>query len=246
MSSLARGSRARHETSAMRRTTLALLASITWAGCFGTETGNPPFAPELAGDHGAPMGVVPQLGLTEGWLSVASVGLDPCDGEAVIVRTEPAALALAGAQSLEAEPVLDEGEYCALSFDRVVSEAGSPEALRGSTLALDAAAPDGTIVRVRSARTGSLRLAGDPFELSAERGALLVFVDESLLFNGVSLDEATREADGSITIDESSNAALLDRIEEQLPGALFLYRDEDGDGSLSVAERRAGPLGVVP
>lgn len=226
-----------------RSSAFGLVALLSLSGCFGTETGNPPFAPSVAADHGVPMGIVPQATLQEGWLALASVAFEGCDGgDAIVVRSAPAALALEGEQSLETEPVLDEGDYCALRLSRVVWTEGAPAALEGSTLAIDAALSDGTPVRIRSTTAGTIRLSGEPFEMSADAGALLVFVDESLLFNALSFNDAVREADRSIVIDADTNAALLDRIEEQLPGSLFLYRDADADGRLGAEERAAGPL----
>ena len=64
----------------------------------------------------------------------------------------------------------------------------------------------------------------------------------ALLFNGLAFDGVERELDGSIVVSAEKNAALLERIEAQLPGALALYRDADGDGRLSMDEERAGPL----
>lgn len=227
--------------------TIAALALLA-LGCFGTETGNPPFAPSVAGDTGTPMGVVPQLAVSEGWMAVEDVAFEPserCGAEGVVVRGAPAALALGGGRSLETDPVLEEGEYCALRFERVAWTSDEPAALSGATLALDAALSDGTTVRIRSTRAGAVRLSGEPFRMSEDAGGLLVFADESLLFNGVSFTDARREPDGSIILDEATNTDLLDRVEAQLAGALFLYRDEDGDGLLSEPERRAGPLAAA-
>ncbi len=228
---------------------LPVCALALLAGCFGTETGNPPFAPELAGESGGPMGIAPPIGIDDGWLSVENVALSPscaASDDGVIVRHDPAALALSGAQSLETEPVLQEGEYCQLRFDRAVFAAADPSALSAHSLAIDATAQDGSAVHVRSDATGSYRFVGTaPFSMTPDAGGLIVFVDESLLFNGVSLAGTERESDGSIEISATKNAAVLATIEAQLPGALALYRDGDGNGQLSLAERRAGPVATL-
>ena len=224
---------------------VALLLSVLLVSCYGTETGNPPFAPSVSGEAGAPMGILPLLGLDRGWLSLGELAFEPastCGVDSVAVRSSLAALSLTGGAAFEAEAVLEEGDYCALQLERAPWTADTPEALSGQTLALDAHAADGTLVYVRSARLGSLRIAGEAFRLSPSEGALVVFVDESQLFDGLNLTDATREPDGSVLISDEHNAVLLDRIEAALPLALFLFRDRDGDGRLSADERAAGPL----
>lgn len=234
-----------------QRRLLVIAAMSLLSGCFGTETGNPPFAPDVGGGAGTPMGLVPVLTTDQGWLSVANVALVPGEtcaagDEGTVVRHDAGALALAGAQSLETEAVLDEGDYCAFHFDRVASTSADPSALEGYTLAIDAHRPDGTMVRIRSSQTGTLDLvASTPFPMSPDAGGLIVFIDESLLFNGVSFDAADHEPDGSILVSAEKNSAILDRIETQLPHAVALYRDADGNGALSMEERGAGPLATA-
>jgi len=226
------------------RTTIAALALLS--GCFGTETGNPPFAPGVAGGAGGTMGIVPVLQLDEGWLAIDDLTfLDACvaGSEGVVVRSEPGALGLGSEPVLETDPVLEEGEYCGVRAERVAWTSAAPSALRGYTLAIDASRPDGTPVRIRSTRTGTLELLGGaPFPMSPASGGVLLFVTESLLFNGLAFDGVELALDGSIVVSAEKNAALLERIEAQLPGALALYRDADGDGRLSMEEERAGPL----
>lgn len=232
-----------------RWTSSIAIAALCLAGCFGTETGNPPFAPEVSGGSGGRMGIAPPISIEDGWMSIENVELVPeCDASAsgTVVRHEAAALELGGRQALETEPVLEEGDYCVLSLERVAWTGADPRELTGYTLALDTLALGGTHVRVRSDRTGTLRFtASAPFPMHPDEGGLLLFVDESLLFNAISLDGAEHEADGSIEIRADENAALLDQIEAQLPGALALYRDVDGDGRLSNEERDAGPLATI-
>jgi hypothetical protein len=226
-----------------RSTALALLALLSLTACFGTETGNPPFAPSVGGEAGVPMGIVPRLSVDRGWLSIANVALEGCaDEESTVVRTEPAALALSETQALPTEPVLEEGDYCAFGFDLAAYPDASPAELSGSTFALDASLSDGTPIHIRGSLARAVRLTGLPFAMSAESGALIVFVDESLLFNAVSFDAAERQADRSILVSPERNSALLDHIEAQLPGAIQLYRDADDDGLLSSEERSAGAL----
>lgn len=224
---------------------IVVVLAVALSGCLGTETGNPPFAPSVAGASGGPMGIIPTPRIERGWLAIADVTLiEACAStEGVVVRHDPGALALAGAQRLETESVLDEGDYCGVRFDRVAWTRAEPSALRGHTLAIDAALPDGTPVRVRSALAGPLALAAsEPFAMSPAAGGLVLFLNESLLFNGLRFDDAAREADGSILLSADTNRGLLDRVEAQLPGALSLYRDTDGDGELSDDEQRAGAL----
>lgn len=236
--------------SSIRPAILAFLvagALPSFVGCAGTETGNPPFAPMVASESGVPMGVAPTLDVDQAWLAVSNVSLEPgascaATGDGVVFRHEPAALDLSNDQTLDTEPVLEEGDYCAFSFDRVVWAAADPAALTGLTLAIDATLMDGTAVHIRSTRGATIRLVGAAFPMTPDAGGLVLFVDESLLFNGLSFTGATRETDGSIVVDETTNRTLLDRVEAQLAGSLFLYRDVDGDGRLSTAERGAGPL----
>lgn len=222
-----------------------LVLSVLLVSCYGTETGNPPFAPSVSGEAGSPMGILPPLELDQGWLALDELAFEPaaaCGVESVVVRSAPVALSLTDGAAFEADAVLEEGDYCALQLERAAWAADSPPTLSGLTMALDARAPDGTLVYIRSARVGSVRIAGDAFRLSRSEGALVLFVDESQLFDGTLLADATREPDGSVLISEESNAVLLDRIEAALPRALFLFRDRDGDGRLSADERAEGPI----
>jgi hypothetical protein len=225
------------------------IASLLLSACAGTETGNPPFAPSVSAETGVPMGIVPMASLDAAWLAIEDVELVPsCSAgdDGTIVTSGQVALDLAAARAVETEAVLEEGDYCAFRFERTAWADADPTALSGFTLAIDATVGPDTPVRIRSARTGSIALVADePFAMTAEMGSLLVFVDESLLFSGVSFAGAAREADGSILISSEANSALLDRIEAQLAGALFLYRDTDGDGALSGPERDAGPIAIA-
>lgn len=222
------------------------ISFFLWSACVGTETGNPPFAPGVGGDTGTPMGIVPALSIEGAWLSIDDLELAPdCSGEGTIFVSDPIALDLNGARPIEAEPVIEEGDYCALRFERVVWTDDLPSALTDFTLAIDASFGASTPVHIRSERTGSVALVAEtPFAMAPDEGALLVFIDESLLFNTIRFADAARQADGSIEISSTSNAAMLDTIEAQLPGALFLYGDADANGTLSAAERAAGPLAV--
>lgn len=227
-----------------RLVTIAALAAGL-SGCLGTETGNPPFAPSVAGESGGQMGIVPRPRLEAGWLALSELTFVPCEGDGIVVRYEPGALALHGAQRLEADPVLEPGDYCGVRFERVAWSGAEPSALAGRSLAIDASLADST-VHVRSTRTGPLELTGEPFAMSEAGGSLVLFLDESLLFSGLSFADAERDADGSVVVSAETNADLLERIEAQLPGALSLYRDVDGDGALSEEELAAGPLATVP
>jgi hypothetical protein len=219
---------------------------LALTGCVGTETGNPPFAPEVGGETGTPMGIIPAVSIEGAWLSIDDVALSAeCDDDGTVFVNDPVALDLQGAVALDAEPVLEEGDYCAFRFERVVWEEDAPAALTDLTLAIDASLGS-TPVFIRSASTGSIALIAEvPFAMSPDAGALLVFVDVSLLFNGITFADAEREADGSIVISSASNAGLLATIEAQLEGSLFLYRDADADGTLDVTERDAGPLAIA-
>lgn len=220
---------------------LLACALVLLGACAGTETGNPPLTVEIGGGTSAPMGIVPEVALEEGALVVGGVGLasgdacarpDPVD----VALPSPVALDLVrGGASVGAEVEL--GTYCRVDLALATIE--------GRTLRLRGPGRDVGEVHVEIASSARSELhAVDPsgFALDESSHALLVVLDVPLLFAGVALTEAEREADGSVRIDSTRNSALALELAARLPQALAMYRDLDADGVLDPEEARAGPI----
>jgi hypothetical protein len=161
----------------------------------------------------------------------------------VAVRTAPGLIELVGTRRLATRPTLEAGAYCGLTLQRGRWDGAEPAALTGATFVLEGVA-DGVPLRVRSAATGPLTLLAPSgsFEMAPGAGPVLLFLDVARLFDGFDPGGAARAPDGAIELSPAVDPDGLAELEAALPGALFLYRDWDGDGELDADERAEGRL----
>ena len=229
-----------------RHVVLTLLSVLALAGiapsCGGTETGNPPFAPELGGGGYEPTGLTPDPVLETARVGFEEGTLETCDGarhrlfRGGVIDFVSASVTFA--EVFEVPP----GAYCALEL--LIAACDDPDRCR--TVAPDAITIDGTRttddarIEIRDAAPIDARLVGD-FEVLPELGALLVAVDRSTLTAPLSLGTIPAVS-GVVRIDAATNADRLPLLRDALRSALTLRRDLDGDATLDPEELEAAPL----
>lgn len=98
--------------------------------------------------------------------------------------------------------------------------------------------------------TYALRLS-EEFKIRGPKGAavqpdvanaLVVSFNPSTWFAGIDFSAATRNASGTIVIDENNNTSLLDSIKEKIKDSTEFGKDEDGDGELEEDEETKGDV----
>lgn len=230
------------------------LAALTVASCTVTETGNPPFAAQMAltTDTSDPdtvalgSGVAPVV-VQEAWVSIGDVRFvraSECDapGETEIDIPGPIVAELAGEPSV-IEFELGGADYCRvrvpLSRTRAPLPTGAPAEMLDHSLLVRGERADGTpfLLLSRIEREADVRSRGEPFDLGEARRAVVLAFDVARWLTGVDLDGAEVGADGVIRIDERTNDAQLDAFEANVDAALRLFRDTDEDGALDAEER---------
>ncbi len=233
----------------MKRLLLAVLLAIAAPGCFGTETGNPSLAlvsidahssdPESVSIRQASGAVV----VDQAWIAFGAVGLVPPGGCPDAAGALSSPVLGAGDHSepgpLSFEIELDgEATFCGLVAPFAPIEgalpATAPPELAGRTIVLLGHLEDGTEVKVVSAFEGDVIVAASAgsFTLETDANGLLVGLDMARWVSSVDLAGATREADGSIVLDDTRNTALRDALDARIPEGVELYRDDDADGVL--------------
>lgn len=221
---------------------LSLAALAAAPSCGGTETGNPPFAPELGGGGYEPMGLTPDPVLDEARVAFEEGTLETCDG-ARHRLFRGGVIDFVGATVTFTEVFeVPPGAYCALEL--LIAACDDPDLCR--TVAPDSIAIDGTRttddarIEIRDATPMDVRLVGT-FDVTPELGALLVAVDRSTLVAPLSLGTIPAVV-GVVRIDASTNADRLPALRDGLRSALTLRRDLDGDLALDTEELTTVPL----
>ncbi len=228
-----------------------LVAALALSACTGTETGNPPFTAG-AGFHGyEPVGLAPDPAVDEAFWVVGRLGFVPdgecgAPGEPAPAFEGRAVVDLAGEAGQAVTLEIHEGDYCGAQLVLALGEAplpAGPAELEGASIVVGGLARGGDPVRLVSSLEAVVDLAGadGPFRLSPDEPPLVIAIDWTLAFAGVSLATADRTG-GTVLIDATHNTGLLETFERNLPGAITLRRDIDADGDLDEEELRAPPL----
>lgn len=232
----------------MRRLFFTLLAALSIASCIGTETGNPSVALVAIDTHSSDPARVSIRGasgdvvIDQAWIAFGTVSLVPDGGCPSGDGARTSAVLGAG----------DHAEPGPLSFDIELAErasfcglvarfaplagalpAAAPPELEGRAIVILAHLADGTAVRVVSAFMGEVAVTPPGgFALAEDEPGLLIGLDAARWLAGVDLSSATREADGSIVLDDTRNTALRDALDARIPDGVELYRDQGSDGVL--------------
>jgi hypothetical protein len=203
---------------------LALLLS----GC-PTETGNPPllFVDAISSDPGviAIRGAGTGATVDEAWLSIGALGLVPgglCPDPigAIGAPPSPGIGDHSGPDVAVAMVDAEDGEYCASVAeleDAIEVPVGAPPELAGRAMVLLVRLEDGTPVRIVSSVRGSILVPATAGTFAVEEGSRAFFLglDVAAWISVAELEGASREADGSIVLDDTRNTALRDAFDDR-------------------------------
>jgi hypothetical protein len=239
---------------------VAACIAVGLAACAGTETGNPSFEGQLAYDayssnvtavalrQSEPNPDGQAIVIDSAWLVLGDVSLlkdGACDGtpsDAPVNATGIGEGDHAAGGHVVTTLSADAGRYCgvALPFERAGSEpiAGPPELADRSVL-IKGRLQDGSPLTLASGLDEVLVLRGDAFELGEGARDLMVGFDLAVWLGALDFRAAERNADGSITVDDAHNAALLGAFEQALIEGTGLFRDPDRSAAARPNERLA-------
>lgn len=223
-------------------TAISIGSALALPACFGTETGNPPFAPELGGGGYEPMVIAPDPVLEAARIAIEQASLEDCEGRRVPLFRAGVLDAMGGVLEVREPLEIVPGTFCALELRVAACEdADLCRALAPHAVAIDATRrADGAAIEIRGRDTLDVRLEGT-FEVTPDEGGLLLAVDRAALTAGLSL--TTLEAvDGVVRIDADHNADRLPALADGVRSAITLRRDLDDDGALDPEELDLPPL----
>ncbi len=229
---------------------IALASSLVLVGCAPTETGNPSLtttglALSAYSSDSSRVAIGSQpgaLSIDLMWVSIASIDLDPCDGQ-------PRVTAVAGpfSEDLASRPrsvhdldtELD--RFCGLAMGTTPAaddpDGGVPNELVGQTIVVHGQRADSVPFRISSAHPSSLALlVPDGVGVRDQPRRFLVAFDVVQLVASLDFAGAVVGGDGTIHIDVSNNPTLLSSFEGNIDGSASLHRDLDRDGELDPDE----------
>jgi len=224
------------------------------AACSVTETGNPPFAAQMAltaettaperyslGPGGTDV-IVDQVWVGVGDLRFVRAAVCDAPGATEIDVPAPGNLELVSEPTLVPFDIAGD-DYCRvrvpLERAQAPLPAGAPAELEDHSIVVTGSRADGTpfLIATRINREADVRSRGAPFPLSEARRSVLLAFDVATWLGGVDLASADVSADGRVIVDDANNDALLDLFEDNVGVALRLFRDGDGDGQLDPEDR---------
>lgn len=222
---------------------LALLA-LALAGCFGTDTGNPPVSATLTARSSDPRIVLSpadgEIVVTEAWVSIPEVRFvlgAACDHASEVVVEDIVGDVLAGVPTLIFEEVA-----CGLHLSPASPTAlpsGVPDALRDRTLLVRGLRADGTPFEVSTDGTTAIDVVSATDDVVFARGTdMLVAFDVAAWLRVVELPRIPIDSDGVARLgpsDPGAETVVLD-------GSIAIYIDADGDGRVGPAEEATGPI----
>jgi hypothetical protein len=218
-----------------------LLVPLLGACAGGTETGNPA-VPTVIGlqarstdpqawavSESAGGGVISEAWVSLGEVDFLEEGRCTYLGELIYPGGPTLAVIDLAADGVKVEMELQAAAYCGVAFplDQVTPELpdGAPEELHDNSAVVTGEREDGVAFKLVYPEQDELELAAEVglFDLSYDGDALLFAFDVSILMDGVDLDSAELEPDGTIFIDATSNPELLEAFEVNLECSLELY-----------------------
>lgn len=225
-----------------------LIALASLPACFGTETGNPPFTPEVGYGGFEPMGLAPDPTIDSARVAMDEVAAVDCGGVRFPMLRRVAIDFTSGLASVGEALEIPSGSYCGI--DVTIAACSDPELCRvvaPESVTIDATRrADAARVVIRDADRLEVSLEGEPFELGPEAGGVLIALDLNALVAGLSIGTAPTDPEGVVRIDATSDPTRLDAVRAGLRGGLSLRRDLDDDGILDREELIDAPLAAAP
>lgn len=225
-----------------------LIALVSLPACFGTETGNPPFAPEVGYGGFEPMGLAPDPTVDSARVAMDEVAAVDCEGARFPMLRRVAIDFTSGLASVGESLEIPSGTYCGLEI--AVAACSDPDLCRvvaPESVNIDATRrTDAASVVVRDAERLEVSLEGEPFELGPDEGGVLIALDLNALVAGLSIGTAPTDPEGVVRIDATNDPTRLDAVRAGLRGGLSLRRDLDDDGILDREELLDPPLATAP
>jgi hypothetical protein len=229
-----------------------LLACCLFAGCAGTETGNPSFdgalgydayssAPRVALQQSELSARDPVTDVQATWLvlgDVSFLGDAHCETARPVAAPAVPGLGADDHVGSQAQPTpfeLGSGYYCGVRLPLLQTESvpGAPSELTGHSLMLAGQLEDGRAFELLSRWSDVLVLrAQQGFQLDAAQPDVLIGFDLAHWLDGLDWNAAQIDDSGKIVVDDTHNTELLSAFEQRLPGGVALFRDSDGDGML--------------
>jgi hypothetical protein len=214
---------------------IAPALALTILGCAGTETGNPPFAPDIEGGVVSATRLRAEFAVASGTLAFRELSLLDCGGRRwTLVQGGTLDLvdgALRGGPSQE----VPAQTYCGFVVQLVQD---------GATLTVDGTrASDGASVRVLLAPAADKEVVlSGVYDVTPEVAPLLLTVEPLALLARLEPETLSVAPDGVAYVDLTRQPERSAHLLEDLGAALTLRRDLDADGMLSEAEKNAEPL----
>jgi hypothetical protein len=240
---------------------MSLLACVSASACVGTETGNPSFEGQLGYDAYSSnvaavalrqSGPEPSSHLVlvdTAWLVLGDVSFLPegtCNAptnELPVSATGIGEGDHAAGGHVVTSLVVDTGRYCGVSlpFERAsATPISGPTPLAEHSVLIEGTLRDGSALTLASSLQTSVMLRSETsFEMSDDAGNVLIGFDLAVWLGALDLESASRNADGSIEIDDTHNPDLLAAFERALIEGTALFRDLDGSGTAIAAQRLA-------
>lgn len=239
----------------MTRASIALCALVVFAGCGGTETGNPGATTAsvrlavVSSDPAVATVEMPGGGMvvSELWLSIALADLVPCPGDVRSTESrDPApADALDGSFVFDVAP----GDACGVELNvanAAAPPADAPPELTGRALVVVGARADGT--RVIVAAPGPLTLSAvTTVAFPAAEGAdFIAALDVAAWLVGLDLASVAPDASGRVLVTETTHPALVSQLQTSASAGVSLYADADGDGAIDSGAHALAGHDVLP
>lgn len=166
-------------------------------------------------------------------LSLHRTSLLPCVANTAILNTFDFSIELL---HVPAPRIIYESsvtDFCGVDLDLAPAPGASLPDLQGLTAHFHGTRTDGVTFELESKLTTSLEFRNAGKTLDAQH--LMLGADLDAWFSGLDLDDAETTDDG-VRIDADDNPDLLAAFDAAALGALALYEDKDGDGSLTEDE----------
>lgn len=232
-----------------------LFAGLSLSGCVGTDVGNPQeegtaeVEIDVKGyDGSAPNALTLPSGLRidSAWISMSQFEFrraEECSAPGDVFE-QPILVDVISNETVTERPMFTTpaGDYCRLDAGFIpwsgTVPAGAPAGIQGNSVVIEGARSDGTEFVVRSDMDMSLQMNAADASFALEDGPekLIIGFAVDEWFNETTLD-AIDSGGNTIEISPNSNPAVYGQFNAALRRSSRLFRDENADNALDMAER---------